>query len=85
LPNKLFDYINAGVPVLVSKLPEMEKLVNEYEVGEIIESHDPKHIAEKINTMLQNEERITTWKENTKKAAIELNWEKESHVIKELF
>jgi glycosyltransferase involved in cell wall biosynthesis len=85
LPNKLFNYIQAGLPVLVSYLPEMKDLVNQYEVGDVIEKHNAKHIAEKINSMLNNKKQMQIWSENSKKAALELNWDKEKHVIEELF
>ncbi|PCJ01396.1 MAG: glycosyl transferase group 1 [Flavobacteriales bacterium] len=85
LPNKLFNYIQAELPVLVSYLPEMKNLVNQYQLGETIEKHDAKHIAEKINSMLSNEQQMNVWKANAKKAALELNWEKEKHVITNLF
>ena len=85
LPNKLFDYIQAEIPVLVSNLPEMKNLVDHYQLGETIEKHEAKHIAKKINTMLNNPQQMDIWKKNTKKAALELNWEKEKHVIAALF
>ena len=85
LPNKLFDYIHAGIPVLVANLPEMKNLVLHYQIGEVIKNHNPKHIAEKINSMFQNDTQMQTWRDNTKKAALELNWEKEKHVIEHLF
>jgi glycosyltransferase involved in cell wall biosynthesis len=85
LPNKLFDYVQAEIPVLVSNLPEMSSLVKEYQLGEIIDHHNSKHIAEKINLMLNNVSQIKTWKANAKKAALEFNWEKEQHVISNLF
>ncbi len=85
LPNKLFDYIQAEIPVLISNLPEMKTLVSQYQLGEKIESHDPKHIAEKISLMLNDEQQMRSWKKNAKKAALELNWEKEKHVISNLF
>ncbi len=85
LPNKLFNYIQAELPVLVSFLPEMKSLVNHYQLGEAIEKHDAKHIAEKISSMLNNEQQMKNWKANAKKAALELNWEQEKHVIANIF
>ena len=76
LPNKIFDYIQAGLPVLASNLPEIKNLISRYNIGDTIENHDPKHIAEKLNFML-NATEYKTWKENTKKAASENNWETE--------
>lgn len=76
LPNKIFDYIQAGVPVLASNLPEIKSLITRYNIGCTIENHDPKHIGETINKMLNSPE-LKTWKENTKKAAEENTWENE--------
>jgi glycosyltransferase involved in cell wall biosynthesis len=77
LPNKLFDYIHAGIAVLASRLVEVEKVVKQYDVGNFIDNHDPKHIAERINSMLSNAEQLNKWKENSKLAAQELTWENE--------
>lgn len=77
LPNKIFDYIHAGVPILCSPLVEVKNIVEKYEVGECIDNHDPKHIAECINSMLENEAELKRYKANTKVASSELNWENE--------
>jgi len=69
LPNKLFDYILAGVPVLVSPFPEMETIVQKYGVGDILDNHDVQHLAQKFNEMLCNTDKQATWKANLKKAA----------------
>jgi glycosyltransferase involved in cell wall biosynthesis len=83
LPNKIFDYIQAGLPVLASPLPEIKQIVSHYNIGCFIENHDPKHIAERINFML-NSDQYRLWKENTKKAAAENDWEKEKKVLAEV-
>ncbi len=83
LPNKLFDYIHANVPVLVSDLPEMKKIVLDYKVGEIIKDRDPKKIAIQIETIL-NSDRSQT-KKNLAKAASELQWKNEEKVLYAVF
>lgn len=77
LPNKLFDYIQAEVPVLVSDLPEMAAIVRKYDIGRIINSNDPRELAACFNSMLENEDDRFRWKQNLKDAADELCWEKE--------
>lgn len=85
LPNKLFDYIYAGVPVLATPLVELKSIIQQYEIGTFIENHDPEHIAGTIRNMLQDENRMNFYKENTRKAATELNWEKEKTTLIEIF
>ena len=48
LPNKFFEYLHAGVPVLSSRLVEQERIINQYDVGGFIEDHQPENIAGKI-------------------------------------
>ncbi len=84
LPNKLFDYIHADVPVLVSNLVEIVRIVNEYQIGDMIESHDPKHIASKIQKSFSNKKRYFSWTKNLKKAQKELSWEIEEQKILDL-
>ncbi len=85
LPNKLFDYIQAQVPVLITNLPEMVAIVNQYNIGEITESLEPQFLAEKITDALNNKEKRNLWKSNLLLAAKELTWENEEKVIREMF
>ncbi|MBK6833505.1 MAG: glycosyltransferase [Bacteroidetes bacterium] len=80
LPNKLFDFINASVPILSTPLPEIKAVIDAYNIGDFIQSHEPKHIASKIEEML-NSTNYNTWKENTKKAKLENNWQEEKKVL----
>jgi glycosyltransferase involved in cell wall biosynthesis len=84
LPNKVFDYIQAGIPVLASNLVEVANVVKSYQVGDIVESHDPLAIAKKMTEMLDDSKKAA-WKENLKIAAEELCWEKESLKLKEIY
>jgi glycosyltransferase involved in cell wall biosynthesis len=85
LPNKLFDYIHAGIPVLVSNLPEVRRIVNQYDIGRIVESHDPRVIADAIRKMLDEMQDGTTWTLGLEKAAGELNWNIERKILLDLF
>lgn len=77
LPNKLFDYIQAEIPVIVSDFPEMKKIVETYQVGITTTENNPSALAAIIRDALENKEKRMVWKENLKKAATELCWEKE--------
>lgn len=85
LPNKLFDYIQAGIPVLASDLQEVGPVVRHYGIGETIQSHDSEHIARKIEDMLHNEGKRTGWQRNLSLAAEELCWEKEEKKLMEIY
>jgi len=81
LPNKIFDYIQAGTAVLASKLPEVEKVVNDYNIGEIIPDHNPEKIAQSINEMLNNKQKLELYQQNCLKSASKLCWENEKRVL----
>ncbi len=85
LPNKLFDYIQARVPVLVSALPEMAAIVRTYGVGEVTTSLNPENLAMIIKEMLGNQDLRSAWKQNLEKAAAVLTWENEQQRLIEIF
>ncbi len=81
LPNKIFDYIQAEVPILCADLPEMKKIVKKYDIGEILNSHNPKEIAEQIKSIFANKQQFMNWKKNIKIAKSELCWQKEEKIL----
>lgn len=85
LPNKLFDYIHAEVPVISSDLPEIRKIIDEYKIGDYIPDHNPKVIAKKIKEVLANEDLLEKWKKNLIFAAQNLSWQNEEKVLKEVY
>ncbi len=85
LPNKLFDYIRAEVPVLTGSLPEMKRVVSDYKVGISIDEITPQAIASGIKSMLSSPESYAQWKENCKAAGEILCWENEKLILKDIF
>ena len=77
LPNKVFDYIASGVPILVSPLTELYSILDKHDVGKLLPSHKPKDIAETIVAIFANQNQLAIWKENTQKACEEYCWENE--------
>jgi len=77
LPNKIFDYIQARIPVICSDLPEMRALISSYEIGEVVDSRESNDIAAQIQAILKNEQRRKQWVNNLDNAAADLCWEKE--------
>ena len=85
LPNKIFDYIQAGIPVLASDLPEIRKIIETYKIGSFIPGHEPRQIAQRIIEIMNNPEQLNNWKRNLTFAANDLTWEKESEIIKKVY
>ena len=85
LPNKLFDYIQAGVPVLVSNLPEMKRIVEQYQIGMIAETHQRKELAELMKIALFDQEKRIIWMKNMPLAAAELCWENEEKILRDIY
>jgi glycosyltransferase involved in cell wall biosynthesis len=79
LPNKIFDYIQAEVPVIVSALPEMEKLVTSVQAGTILRQRSPEDLAKLIQNFSPE-----MYTDALKKAKRELVWTKEKIALEKL-
>ena len=84
LPNKLFDYIQADTAVICYNLIEIQKIVDKYKIGISIETISPEAIAETINGLIENKDKLLVFQENCKKAAEVENWENEKVKLKAL-
>ena len=49
LPNKLFDYLHAGLPIVASDFPDMRALIERYDVGATCDPASPRSVAEAID------------------------------------
>lgn len=77
LPNKLFDYLNAGIPVLATDLPEVARIVRQYDAGVVIATPTPSDIAAAVRGVFSDSARVAALRENATFAARELDGGKE--------
>ncbi len=75
LPNKLFEYAMAGLPVIVSNMKEMRELVEKYDMGIIVEDDKVNSMNNAIDKIVQSD--IKQMKQNARRCAEENSWEKQ--------
>lgn len=84
-PNKVFEYIIGGIPVIASNFPDLSKIVSENDIGYVFDPEDIKSIADSVNQIFANEEHYKVMKSNTKVAAKKYNWEIEEQKLLNLY
>lgn len=82
LPNKISDYIQAGVPVVVSDFPEMSRLVREFGVGEIWQPATVENLAQTLQKVLDKGK--SSYQHSLESAAQMLCWEREETALLDL-
>lgn len=85
LPNKIFDYICAGIPIIATELPEIKKIVTGYKCGILISDPGPEKIIMAIKELRDNHDFLDELKNNSAIASESLNWENESKKVKEFY
>ncbi|MFL9834056.1 glycosyltransferase family 4 protein [Chryseobacterium terrae] len=83
LPNKVLDCIQARVPLILSPLPEMLNIKNQFDVGEIIKNHQPENIAAAIHLILNKGRK--NYQPELQKASEILCWENEEVKLLDVF
>ncbi|TNE54050.1 MAG: glycosyltransferase [Bacteroidetes bacterium] len=81
LPNKVFDYMHASTPLLVSPMKEVRHFVESHGLGDVLPEVSPAAIVQAIREILKEPKRLEQWKANCKLAAAELSWEKEEEKL----
>jgi len=81
LPNKIFDYIHAGVPIIATDIPEVGNILKQYGVGIRLINNNPEAIAAAVKEMMKDEAGYQLYKYNCAAAAKELCWENEKEKL----
>ncbi|MGZ3616718.1 MAG: glycosyltransferase [Ktedonobacteraceae bacterium] len=82
LPNKLFEYLMAGLPVLASQLDAVAEIVQTHDVGQVVSSLEPADVGVAINSLMANRNTLERMSQHAREMAQrEYCWEKESILL----
>jgi len=85
-PVKMFEYMSAGIPVIVSNFPLWKEIVEGNNCGICVDPLNPEEIANAIKYIFENPAEAKKMGENGKTAVLEkYNWEKESEKLIEVY
>ncbi len=84
-PNKVFECIAAGLPVVGSNFPDLKKVIEGHNLGVTCDPEYPRDIANAINYILSDESRYEEMRRNALEAAKIFNWENESKKLLALY
>lgn len=84
LPNRLFDYMKYGVPVLASDFPEIARIVNTHHTGKLISHYEPQYLSSAIKEMLTEWNGKNDYKERLNSASKLFSWENEEKILLEI-
>jgi glycosyltransferase involved in cell wall biosynthesis len=78
-PNKLFEYMAAGLPVIASDFPRWRGIVEGHECGLVVDPKDPDRIAEAMQWILAHPVEAETMGDRGRQAVKrQYNWDLES-------
>ena len=77
-PNKLFEYMEIGLPVIISNFKKWNLILDKYNCGCAADPTNPKEIAKTIDKLLVNDELIKKMSFNSRNAILEnYSWDSE--------
>lgn len=86
LPNKIFEYMSAGLPVVASNFPELKKIIQQEKIGYVFDETNPQDIADKIRLIFADRNSYLQMKENTLKTVEnKYNWQKEAQKLIKIY
>lgn len=85
LPNKIFDYMHANTPLIVSNRKVVSELVTNENIGIVLNTYKPQKMALQVQELINNTQIIEKFKSNLIIASKKYNWETESQKIIEIY
>lgn len=85
LPNKVFDYLQAGAPILSSNTKVVSKLILENNIGFVTNTHNPKELAEIVKNIFDNKNSYIKCKNKLTELKETFHWENEEKKLIEIY
>ena len=85
LPNKVLEYIAAGLPIAASSLPDIKNVIDGNQIGATFEPSSPQDIARAIDYILSDQTRYDRMRKNALVAAQKYTWENESQKLLRIY
>lgn len=85
LPNKFFEYIQAEIPIISSRIPTFEQIFSQYPYGQLVNPSDPEDIAKAIDHLMSDKELYHRCLKNVSKMKEIFTWEHERMKLKKLY
>jgi glycosyltransferase involved in cell wall biosynthesis len=85
LPNKLFEYLHAGLPTIVSSNPTMAEFVAREDAGVAFENDDPDDLAAKLSGTLYHLEKEPGWRRHLTEISGRYTWEQQELVLRDIY
>jgi glycosyltransferase involved in cell wall biosynthesis len=85
-PNKFFEVLSAGLPLIASDLPHWRRFIEKYSCGLVVPPNDPSAIAAAIRELVDNPERAERMGQRGRAVVVDhYNWEAESRRLLDLY
>lgn len=85
-PNKMFEYMSAGIPVIGSNFPLWREIIEAYDCGICVNPLDPDEIANAIQWIVDHPAEAERMGNNGRKMILEtFNWQRESVKLDQLY
>ena len=85
LPNKLFEYMMAGIPIVASDYEEMGRVVRDEGVGEVCDPDDPADIARAVAAIVDHADAAGRFRAATRDASTRYHWGIERQTLIDLY
>jgi glycosyltransferase involved in cell wall biosynthesis len=84
-PNKLFEFVAAGIPILASDLPELNRLIAGSDIGRVEDLTSAGQMAASIDRFFELPSTLQRWRNNLQTVRQHLSWQTESTRLVSLY